>query len=98
MFMWTSSRAGFQGKAVFADFLGDVIEGGFDFEPLRLGQDADFLQHGGMGQRAENILFPQAPVKGNRLGEMSHIGPGSLNWPLMAPALKYRPLMAFDQN
>jgi len=30
-----------------------------------------------MGQGAENILFPKAPIEGNRFGEMSDIGFGA---------------------
>ena len=38
------------------------------------GQHADFLQHGGMGQRAEDVLFPEPPIKGDGLGEFGRGG------------------------
>jgi len=57
-----------------ADFVSDVIQRFFDFGELRFGQDADFLQHCAMSERAEDVLFPQPPIERDGLAELRDVG------------------------
>jgi len=56
------------------DFPGDGGEALFDGARLAGVEHADFFQHGGMGQRAEDVVFPEPPVKGDGLGELGRGG------------------------
>ena len=39
----------------------------------RRGEQADPLQHGGMGHRAEDVVLPEPPVEGDGFGELGHL-------------------------
>ena len=85
--MWTSSSSVTPLEFAGDDFPGDGGEGLFDGATLLGGEHADFFQHGGMGQRAEDVLFPEPPIKGDRLGESGGAGiefaaepPAARNW------------------
>ena len=56
------------------DFPGDGGEVLLDGAFLPGGQHADFLQHRRMGQRAEDVVFPEPPIKGNGLGKFGRGG------------------------
>ena len=61
-------------KPARGDFPGDLVKGAFDLEEFGFGEQADFMQHGRMGQGPEDILFPQTPIEGNGLGELRRVG------------------------
>ena len=56
------------------NFPGDGGEGLFDGARFPGGQHADFFQHGGVGERAEDVVLPKPPIKGDGLGEFRHTG------------------------
>ena len=75
------SRRAFVASAVTAalefargDLLSDVIQAVDDRLALFLSEQADFLQHCGMGHRAGDVMPPQPPVEGNGLREFHDIG------------------------
>ena len=56
------------------DLLSDGLEAGADGLELGLGEDADLLEHGGVGDRAADVLTPEPPIEGDRFGEGGDIG------------------------
>jgi hypothetical protein len=56
------------------NFAGDGGQAVFDGAQFGGGEDADFFQHGGVGQGAEDVVFPEPPIKGNGLGESDDVG------------------------
>ena len=61
------------------EFAGDNLAGDggqavFDGAGFPGGEDADFFEHGGMGQGAEDVVLPEAPIKGDGLGEPGDVG------------------------
>ena len=59
------------------DFERNFVQPARDGDLLSPGQHADFLEHGGVGHRAENVMFPEPPVEGDGLGELRDIGGGT---------------------
>ena len=60
-----------------ADFPADLVQparDGIFFGPR---EHADFVEHGGVGERALNVMPPQAPVEGDGFGELRDLGGGS---------------------
>ena len=55
------------------DFLPDLFQPFFDLRQLRFRQHADFLEHRGVGDGAENVVFPKPPIEGNGFGELRDI-------------------------
>ena len=60
------------------DFFADDLESVEDGLGLGLGQDPDFVQHGGMGHGAHDVVLPQTPIEGDGFGEAGDIGAGAL--------------------
>lgn len=63
-------RAGF-------DLLSDGIEAAADGLEFGFGEDADLLEHGGVGHRTADVLAPEPPIEGDRFGEGGDIGGGT---------------------
>jgi len=66
------------------DFAGDGFESAGDGAGFGGCQHADFAEHGGMGERAENIMPPEPAVKGDGLGESGDIRAGAAREPSAA--------------
>jgi hypothetical protein len=56
-------------EAISRDLLTDVIESLDDGHLFVTGEDADLAEHGGVGDGAEDVLPPEAPVEGDGFGE-----------------------------
>ena len=59
------------------DLFTDGVEAVDDGLELGFGEDADGLQHGGVGHGAEEVVLPEAPVEGNGFGELGDVGGGA---------------------
>ena len=59
------------------DLFTDGVEAVDDGLELGFGEDADGLQHGGVGHGTEEVMFPEAPVEGNGFGDLGDVGGGS---------------------
>ena len=54
------------------DFAPDFLQAARDGLAFGAAQQADAREHGGMGQRAGDVVLPQAPVERDGLGEGRH--------------------------
>src|SRR6266516_5613061 len=56
-------------EPALGNFLADLFESLADCLQLDFREHADFFEHGGVGNRSPDVVFPEAPVEGDRFGE-----------------------------
>ena len=71
-------------KFAGGDFPCDGVEAFHDGAQFLFGQHADFLEHGGMGDRAEDVVPPEPPVEGDGFGELGDVRAGAAGEPSAA--------------
>ena len=54
-----------------------LFEAPDDGDLLGFGQHADFFEHGGVRDRAEDVMPPKPPVEGDGFGELRDLGGGT---------------------
>ena len=70
-------QLGFPLEPARCDLLADLFETAANGAQLRLGQHTDLLEHRGVGERAEDVVLPKAPVEGDGLREVGDLGGGT---------------------
>src|SRR5207302_10184813 len=61
------------GKVTRADFRADFLQTAIDLVQLSRADEADLLEHSGVGEGAADVMLPKAPVEGDRLGKLGHV-------------------------
>ena len=60
------------------DLHSNGLEAGDDVFALFGGEHSDLLQHGCMSHRADQVMRPQSPIEGDRLGELGDLLAGAI--------------------